>query len=616
MTITPITNLRGPAAAITGATAVHVPADQPLKVITNGTPQNRQFTFEIPQAIPGTGAVPADTAVGAYVLADGTETGAAVATRIQREAAIVNVKAFGAIPGDMNGGEGATVAIQAAIDAVEVAGGGDVIVDDDYWIKAHDPNAPAGNFLGDYGGIAMKDGVHLRMTDSGVLRAIPNGERRYVIVRIYNKRDVRVSGGRVIGERPAHTGTTGEWGYNIAITGGENITIENLTTSDAWGDGINIQRLIPTPGVIVPPKTIRVRNVISTGNRRQGLSLEAGDDVQIEDSVFKDTGGVGGVLPMNGIDVEPVDNVTPCVNVSIRRCRFENNSGFGCSVYMLGTRDVIVDDCDFVDSRGAHQFVANLAGPNVRLSRSRFSGTVTQCVQISGGTGRVVTDNVFDSKVRIAHNTASNVARNVMIARNRFVVNSVVRIDGLVEINEHARFTDVLDNHFENVGARGSGIWGRIVGPGGALAQIRIRGNTFVNMSAAVTAGAVAGLDIAHNGIHACGGAAITLLPATNAKITDNRITGSNLVTGTAAIQLGSGAIDTLVSDNLIEVEPAVTVPETRRGTKAIQLDWGPTTNTVVRGTLTRGALSTYDQLPAVHPSTYLETTPGSWFTW
>ncbi|MFJ4164103.1 right-handed parallel beta-helix repeat-containing protein [Microbacterium sp. NPDC089698] len=567
-----------------------------------------------------------DTSIASLIDNDASATSKSLIKRGAQPVRSVNVRDFGAVPVDQNGGEGANAGIQAAIDDIAGKGGGEVVVDDDYWIKCHVPGA-TGNSLLDQGGIAMKSGVHLRFTAGGVFRVIPTGESKYQCIRIYDKNRVRVSGpGRIIGDRAAHTPADtahpGEWGYGVSIQGGSEIRIEDITVTEMWGDGIDVT-FVYQGNTRVVPKNLTIRNVICDGNRRQGLSLEAGDWVLIEDSRFVNTGGAGGTLPMNGIDVEPSSDTTACSNVVIRRCWLQNNGragvadgGFGIGVYRLGTRDVTVDDCDFVSNLGAHQYVNNLSGPNVRLTNSRFVGTATNCAQVMGGEGRVLSGNTFDGRVRIApdYNASANIARGVHIVRNRFVANSTTAVSGLVEVNEHVRQTEIVDNYFEQRGARGICVWIRTAGaiPPLQLQQVRIAGNTFINMTAAVYAGDVTAMVIENNIIHASGDSAIYLYRATSCIIRDNWITGSNLISGTAAVTLGGGSSGNQIDGNKIALDPAIEgVAETRRGTHAYRLTGGPTLDTVIRSTHLTGALSWYADL-GTRTGTYLETTPGT----
>lgn len=76
--VTPITNLRGPAARITDVTAEAVPAGADAEVVMTGPDQNRQFAFKVPRGLPGVNAIENDEAVATYVAGADTDTRAAL----------------------------------------------------------------------------------------------------------------------------------------------------------------------------------------------------------------------------------------------------------------------------------------------------------------------------------------------------------------------------------------------------------------------------------------------------------------------------------------------------------------------------------------------------------
>lgn len=535
---------------------------------------------------------------------------------ISRSTATVNVSDFGAVPLSQNGGLGATVEIQAAIDHVASLGGGTVIVDNDYWIKAHDETAPPGNFLGDYGGIALKNGVHLQMTTNGILRALPSPEGRYIIVRIYNKKNVTVTGGQLIGERDLHVGSVGEWGYNIAITGGQNITIQGVTTSKAWGDGVNIQRYNPGGGNPVQvPANVKILDVVSDGNRRQGMSIEAGNGITVRGGSYRNTSGT---LPQSGIDIEPVDNTTTCKNITITGVDFTGNARWGLAVFMNGTSNVLVDSCSFNANLEVTQAHIQTTGQDVTMRNCVFTGSNTYCVIVQGGTGRRFIGNTFDKRLLISmHPDTVSICRDVTIRDNRFSYTSAtVGTGALIELHQYAKFVEVVNNLFEYTGGtRGLGVWIRFYpATTGALEHYSFTGNTFINCTNAILTGAVSQITVTNNRIHACSDYAIRSTPA-NGFFSDNRITGANLVTNFAAVWLENGTTNTVLQGNKIERDPAVIVAETRRGDTGITFGTS-VLNTVVRATHLTNIAARYSGYPTTRTDTYLETTPGSWYTW
>lgn len=528
----------------------------------------------------------------------------------------VNVRDYDAVSEDVNGGEGATAEIQAAIDAVALLGGGDVVIDGDYWIKAHDPSAPAGNFLGDYGGIALKDGVHIRMSENGILRALPTSESRYVVVRSYNKSNTGIHGGRIVGDLSIHTGTTGEWGYGVAVTGSDNFVMEDVHVSNVWGDGVNLQRYVPTPGTIIPVRNARFTRITSANNRRQGMSIECAEDVIVEYSTFSDTGQVSGTAPMAGIDIEPVDSTTPVTRVTIRYCNFINNKGWGTAVLMNGTNNVTIQNCLYQNNQSNAQVDIITTGKNVHVIDCVFEGSVAQCIRNQGGQFRNFMGNTFDAPVWLAQNAAENVARDITIDRNKFLVNRSSALNGLVQVNEHSKFVKITNNWFENLNARGHGVWIRTLGGGAIqnLSDVVVDSNTFVNMSYALIAGAVERFEFTRNIVDASANAAINIRPLKSV-ISQNTITGSNLVTGSSAIFFQTGGVEVMMEGNRIRREPIATVAETRRGSAAIQFAYVAFTEAIIRNLQVKD-LTRYSEPPTVHTDSYAETVPGSWYNW
>jgi parallel beta-helix repeat protein len=211
--------------------------------------------------------------------------------------------------------------------------------------------------------------------------------------------DVEISGGRILGERDAHLGNTGEWGHGIALYGAKQVTVRDIHISRCWGDGISIgggrvdpdnKREKPSPS-----EDIVLARVTCNGNRRQGLSIGHSRDVRVYDCEFSDTGGT---KPECGIDIEPdpphevhrvlIENCRIRGNagsgiqvfkrvhdVTIRGCTIERNHGYG--VLAVAAIDGVIENNDIRDN-GYNGVMMRTETRNYRVSRNRFRANATR----------------------------------------------------------------------------------------------------------------------------------------------------------------------------------------------------------------------------------------------
>ena len=119
------------------------------------------------------------------------------------------------------------------------------------------------------------------------------------MLRLNQVSNVKIYGCTIQGERSTHIGSSGEWGFGIGIWGSTDIDLENVTVKDCWGDGIYIMRVYSTT---MRSQRIHGKNVVSTNNRRQAMSIIDGVDITFEGSYFLNANGTP---PQAGIDVEP-----------------------------------------------------------------------------------------------------------------------------------------------------------------------------------------------------------------------------------------------------------------------------------------------------------------------
>jgi nitrous oxidase accessory protein NosD len=242
----------------------------------------------------------------------------------------VNVRDKGAL-GD--GVHNDTAAIQAAIDSLPSTGGTVYV--------------PAGRYMVDaLKSIKMRSHMRLLMDPTAELDAIPNSAGRYYVVKVWNVTDVRIVGGNIVGERVKHVGTTGEWGYGINIQGSTNVLVKGVHLSDFWGDGMWIGAT-GWGSSLVRSDNVTVYDVVSTNNRRQGLSIGPAQHVYVANSTFSNSNGT---LPEAGIDIEPQDQ-GPANTIRIENTTMSGNRGNGLEMH-ANISDITLVNSTMIDNRG------------------------------------------------------------------------------------------------------------------------------------------------------------------------------------------------------------------------------------------------------------------------
>src|SRR3546814_12377844 len=81
-------------------------------------------------------------------------------------------------------------------------------------------------------------------------------------------------------------------------------TCREVRTADCWGDGMSISsiRLNGRYDPWTPSNDVVIANVVSTGNRRMGLTLGGTRNIKVHGCEFSNTRGI---KPGCGIDIEP-----------------------------------------------------------------------------------------------------------------------------------------------------------------------------------------------------------------------------------------------------------------------------------------------------------------------
>jgi len=112
--------------------------------------------------------------------------------------------------------------------------------------------------------------------------------------------------------------TSGEWRHAISIRGGKNITLSGLKIYDSGGDGVYISG--NQKGTYA--QDVYLKDILSSNNKRQGISVISAKNVFVEDCIFEHTKGTP---PGAGVDIEPNHPDDRLVNVNFTNCTFRNN---------------------------------------------------------------------------------------------------------------------------------------------------------------------------------------------------------------------------------------------------------------------------------------------------
>ena len=218
-----------------------------------------------------------------------------------------NVKNYGARGDGMHDD---TAGIQAAINSLPSTGG---IV-----------TIPAGTYMIDTSKkINLRSKMILKMESGAILKAKTSSLARHYILYVNGKSDVEIVGGQLVGDRDTHrysTSGTHEWGHGIQILGSSRVTVRDLRVSKCTGDGVCIGGR---------SNDVFIANIISTNNRRQGLSITNCTQIRVYDSEFSYSKGTS---PECGIDIEP-DEGYSCSDVIIDNCRLNNNAKYGFNIW-------------------------------------------------------------------------------------------------------------------------------------------------------------------------------------------------------------------------------------------------------------------------------------------
>lgn len=156
--------------------------------------------------------------------------------------------------------------------------------------------------------------------DSGKL--IPSAK---LITIDHNNVYIRGPGAEVLSDPRFYQG--GEYRHGVFIIGATDVVIDGLQSSGNSGDGF----YIGSNHQGKPALDVTLENCSAVHNRRNGLSITAGVNVNVLNCSFSYTRGTS---PQFGIDIEPDTPLEPLTNIKLVNVHTVANASGGIAVYL------------------------------------------------------------------------------------------------------------------------------------------------------------------------------------------------------------------------------------------------------------------------------------------
>ncbi|MCX7513934.1 right-handed parallel beta-helix repeat-containing protein [Frateuria hangzhouensis] len=298
-----------------------------------------------------------------------------------------------------------TAAIQAAINALPASGG---------TVKI-----PAGRYMIDAEkSIRMRSHTRLLLDTNAELVVIPNSLSRSRLIRVWNVTDVRIVGGKMLGDRAKHKGTRGEWGMGIDIIASKNVVVKGTHLSEFWGDGIYIGAK-GSGRYLKVSENVTIMNVVSDHNRRQGLSITPAKHVYVVNSTFSNTRGT---LPEAGIDIEPQVQ-GPTSSIRLENNTFVGNHGNGIELH-TNISDIAIVGNKMTTNRGFG--VLSVGASNLKIQRNHATLNKLAAVGITRAAHDVqIVDNVLQfnsTRYMSATKSGGGLDRDLQVASGTYRV--------------------------------------------------------------------------------------------------------------------------------------------------------------------------------------------------
>jgi len=182
---------------------------------------------------------------------------------------------------------------------------------------------PGGTYI--TGPILLKSNSTINLSPGTVLKAKNGYKPIESLLVMVNATNITIYGNHATVQMNKNEYVTGEWRHCVKILSSNNITINDLHCIDSGGDGFNIG----SNDNKIPSKNVYLNNCQADNNRRQGLSIESGININIIGGRYANSNGTD---PSFGIDLEPNAATDYLQNINIIGVLTEGNLKGGIQV--------------------------------------------------------------------------------------------------------------------------------------------------------------------------------------------------------------------------------------------------------------------------------------------
>ena len=169
-------------------------------------------------------------------------------------------------------------------------------------------------------GLKLKSNSKILFQQNSKLKLKGNDKEFYTTLSFENVQNVQLYFANLEGERYHHQNNKGEWGMGIYIVHSKDIYIYKPVITKFWGDGLYIGKIDG-----ITSSNIEVYGALIDENRRNGISVIAGNQIKISNSIISNTYGSS---PEYGIDIEPNKPEDELTNIILEdNITFNNKKG-------------------------------------------------------------------------------------------------------------------------------------------------------------------------------------------------------------------------------------------------------------------------------------------------